>query len=797
MVRKEIGMTITELDRKKAYRTIGFVAAIALAFGAGLLLRGGGGDGEATNGDPMAEAMAPKTAQWWTCSMHPHIKLQSPGKCPICFMDLIPLDLGGDDDEGGLRELSVSENSAKLMEIETAPVVRRFATTEVRMVGKIDYDETRVSYITAWVPGRLDRLFVDYTGVPVKKGDHMVYLYSPELLSAQAELLRAIEATKELGRSDVSIVRDTTEATVEATREKLRLWGLTADQIEEIEQRGKPDNHMTIFAPAGGIVIHKNAQEGMYVNTGTRIYTIADLSRLWVNLDAYESDLEWLRYGQRVSFSAESYPGEVFTGTISFIHPVLNEATRTVKVRVNVSNDDGRLKPGMFVRAVAEAEVATGGRIMNADLAGKWISPMHPEIVKDGPGTCDVCGMPLVRAESLGYVGAAPADEDKPLVIPATAALLTGKRAIVYVQVPDKDTPTFEGREIVLGPRAGDYYLVKRGLAVGERVVTKGNFKLDAELQIRAKPSMMTPEGGGGGGMAGMDHGETAMQSADQPMAAMAESLPAIAEAQLHEVISAAMAAVRSSPAELEGLHAAYRALQDRVASVSADALSGHARMQWNEYSMLLGNDGAEGASAQTAAEATRLAATTRQHVESMRAKLGLMTHGDPSVPASSVVNPEFRRQLAAVTERYMEIQTALAEDDANSAVAAARAGIDALSAVDMSLVSGQDHMDWMKLQGELKPLLSRLAEAGGIEDARTQFALTSEVLTGLIARFHPMKAPTYRFKCPMAFDGRGAIWLQSDTDTRNPYFGSAMLKCGEVAEVIPAIEDEDGNRHD
>ena len=391
-----------------------------------------------------ASVTAEKNTEVWTCSMHPQIKLPKPGKCPICFMDLIPLD-SGDDDEGGLRELSVSENSAKLMEIETVPVERRFVTADVRMVGKIDYDETRVSYITAWVPGRLDRLFVDYTGVPVKKGDHMVSIYSPELLSAQEELLQAINATKQLERSDVSIVRETTEATVEATREKLRLWGLTPEQIKEIEQRGKPDDHMTIYAPAGGIVIQKNAQEGMYVNTGTRIYTIADLSRMWVNLDAYESDLAWLRYGQHVSFTTESYPGEVFTGTISFIHPVLNEATRTVKVRVNVPNEDGRLKPGMFVRAVAEAEVATGGRIMDAALAGKWISPMHPEIVKDGPGTCDVCGMPLVRAESLGYVGAEPAAEDKPLVIPASAALLTGKRAIVYVEVPGKDEADVRG----------------------------------------------------------------------------------------------------------------------------------------------------------------------------------------------------------------------------------------------------------------------------------------------------------------------------------------------------------------
>ncbi|MCG2659565.1 MAG: efflux RND transporter periplasmic adaptor subunit, partial [Kiritimatiellae bacterium] len=441
-----------------------------------------------------------KQAEIWTCSMHPQFKLPKAGKCPICGMDLIPLDMGKDDMGAGLRELSVSKNAAARMEIQTAPVQRKFVSAEVRMVGKVDYDETRVSYITAWVPGRLDRLFVDYTGVPVKKGDHMVYLYSPELLGAQEELLQAVKAVKELEKSDVTVVRKTTEATVEAVREKLRLWGLTPEQIKKIEQRGKADDHMTIYSPVGGIVIHKNAKEGMYVQTGSRIYTIADLSGVWVLLDAYESDLVWLRYGQAVEFTAESYPGEVFKGTIAFIDPVLNQATRTVNVRVNVANPELKLKPGMFLRAVARANVASSGKVMDPDLAGKWICPMHPEVVHDSEGTCEVCGMPLVRTESLGYVGKKPTPADAPLVIPATAPLITGTRAIVYVSVPGKDRPTYEGREILLGPRAGDYYLVRRGLQEGDQVVTRGNFKLDAELQIRAKPSMMTSEGGGGGG---------------------------------------------------------------------------------------------------------------------------------------------------------------------------------------------------------------------------------------------------------------------------------------------------------
>ena len=249
----------------------------------------------------------------------------------------------------------------------------------------------------------------------------------------------------------------------------------------------------------GGVVVHRNGQAGMYVQEGSRIYTIADLTHLWVQLDAYESDLLWLRYGQHVEFTTEAYPGEVFTGTISFLSPELDPRTRTVKVRVNLDNPEGKLKPEMFVRAIVRTDVAAGGRVMDPDLAGKWICPMHPEVVRDEPGLCDVCEMDLVTTESQGYM-ALSGEEERPLVIPASAALITGTRAIVYVEVPGADEPTFEGREIVLGPRAGDWYLVKSGLAEGERVVTQGNFKIDSELQIRAKPSMMTPEGGGGGG---------------------------------------------------------------------------------------------------------------------------------------------------------------------------------------------------------------------------------------------------------------------------------------------------------
>lgn len=442
----------------------------------------------------------------WSCSMHPHIKRDDPGQCPICGMDLIPVRQEPSDmDEQEPRQITLSTAQRARMRIATVPVERRYPTADIRLVGKVTYDETRLAYITAWVPGRIDDLLVDYTGVTVRKGDHMVKLYSPELLSAQEELLQAIRGMTELSRSNVESLRRSAAGTVDAARDKLRLWGLSSEQIADIERSGKTSEQVTIFSPASGVVIHRTAQEGMYVDTGTRIFTVADLDAVWVQLDAYESDLQWLRYGQTVNFTTEAYPGERFRGVVSFIDPVLNPQTRTVNVRVNVDNKDGRLKPEMFVRAEVFAQFASHGRILDESLIGKWVSPMHPAIIKDEPGQCDICGMDLVPAESLGYASAGKSHEGAPLVIPATAALLTGTRAVVYVEQPGADRPTYVGREVVLGPRAGDSYVVESGLSEGDLVVVSGNFKIDSALQIQAKPSMMNPEGGGSGG--GHDHG--------------------------------------------------------------------------------------------------------------------------------------------------------------------------------------------------------------------------------------------------------------------------------------------------
>lgn len=414
----------------------------------------------------------------WTCSMHPQIQQPEPGNCPICGMALIPLEKD-DSEEEVPRTLTMSESARALAAIQTTEVVREFPEMHIRLVGKLAYDQTRVKSLTARFPARIDELYVNFTGIKVKKGEHLAKVYSPELLIAQRELLTAY-------------ARNPNSSITRAARDKLRLWGLLPYQIEGIIKQGSARDRFVLRAPIGGIVVTQNVKEGDYVQVGSPFFRIVDLSELWLYLDAYESDIVWLRYGQAVNFSVEAFPGEQFHGRIAFIEPEVDRRTRTVSVRVNIPNTDGRLKPGMFARGNVAVRIAEHGRVYAPELAGKWISPMHPEIVRDGPGKCDVCGMDLVPAEELGYV--VHQEISKPLIIPDASVLRTGKRAVVYVETQNAERPTFEGREIILGPRAGNVFLVKNGLREGDRVVSNGAFKIDSALQIQAQPSMMSPE---------------------------------------------------------------------------------------------------------------------------------------------------------------------------------------------------------------------------------------------------------------------------------------------------------------
>ena len=767
-------------------------AQILVVFCLGYLARGGTsssagkqpGDGHA--GHPREEKEKPL---FWSCSMHPEVQLPGPGKCTKCPMDLLPVYDTSDSRQPptGLRQFVTSEAARELMKIQTVPVEHRFVTANVRMVGKIDHDETRLKHVTARVPGRLDRLYVDYTGIQVKQNDHMVYIYSEQLYTAQQELIEAAKSARNRPKSNffapgIDLVK--------SAREKLRLLGITPDQISEIEKQGKPSDHLTIYAPIGGIVVEKFKEEGDRVQVGERIYTVADLSRLWVRLDAYESDLPWIRYGQKVTFTTESMPGEAFAGTIAFIDPVLNAKTRTVKVRVNVENLTGRLKPEMFVRAVVHSQVASRGRVMDAALAGKWISPMHPEIIRDKPGKCDICGMPLVRAESLGYVPLAGGDANKPLVIPVSAALITGTRAIVYVEDPKAEEPTFEGREIVLGPRAGDYYLVKHGLQVGELVVTNGNFKIDSALQIRLAPSMMTPAGGGS---SGHDHAEHAGRQTATKWPVRFEDRLYDLLAELEQVRAAAKS---GKPEQARAAFAAFGRVYEKT---DGSALRDHPQLVWKELAMLLSNDIVEGRDVTDVAAMNRLAAGLTASMARVRQQFGL----DPAARGKLVVSEAFQGQLAGLWQAYQTLGEALAADKADrSKQAVARLG-SAFQSVDMKLLTDENaHGVWMKERENLVAILKSLREAKDINALRESFSLLSGEMYALVRTFGIGKNRTvYQHHCPMAFKNRGAAWLQADEETRNPYFGSMMLKCADHVELIfgdkPVPDETAPNKND
>lgn len=600
--------------------------------------------------------------QVYTCSMHPTVRLLDPeAKCPICFMDLIPvLDDGG---EGSELRVTMSESAAVMSGIETAVVGRFFPTAEVRLYGKVAYDETSVARLTAYFPGRIERLFVNYLGVPVSEGDHVAEVYSPELLAAFEELRQAGSA--DAGSTSTSeLIRSATRGTLDAAREKLRLFGLTPEQIASIEDGSFDSDNLTIYAPIGGVVTNLSVREGDYVETGAPLATIADLSRLWLDMEAYESQLPLLRWGQRVGFTVEAHPGETFEGRISFIEPMVDERTRTAAVRVAVENEDGRLKPGMFASAVVRTRVGEGGAVVGDELAGRWVSPMHPTIVKDGPGQCDVCGMDLVPAESLGVVSDASMARE-PLVIPRSAVLFTGARSVVYVKIDGAEKPTYEGRAVVLGPRVGEFYIVREGLGRGDEVVVDGAFRVDSAMQIAAKPSMMTPGGGGGG-----------------------------------------------------------------------DPHAGH----------------------------------------------GGMAGGMDAAPVRATVPDGFIHGLKPVYAAYLDAQEALAADDLGGFVQSAGDLRTALGLVDEAGLVGEPLGGWRRAASRL-----RVTETiTTIEAARARFETMSEGVITLQRRFGHHGSEAWNLAhCPMAFDNKGADWLQRGDTINNPYFGATMLRCGDVRETF------------
>ncbi|MBA5867540.1 MAG: efflux RND transporter periplasmic adaptor subunit [Nitrospira sp. CR1.3] len=357
----------------------------------------------------------------------------------------------------------------QLIGVKTMVVEKRLMETTIRAVGRVDYDEQRIAHVNLRISGWVEDLFVDYTGQVVRKGQPLFTLYSPDLVATQDEYLLALRARDKVKDSPIPEVLQQADQMVEATRDRLRLWTLTDTQINELARRGKAKTYVTIYSPIRGYVIDKQVFKGMFVQPDMRLYTIADLSTVWVNAEIYEYEVPFVGVGQMATVTFASYPGEQFHGRVSYIYPYLNKDARTVKVRLDLPNPDIRIKPDMY-----------GDVLVNVDRGNK-------------------------------------------VAIPEQAVLDSGMRTLVFVV---RGEGLFEPRAVKLGPRIGSYYEVHEGVTEGDRVVTSGNFLIDSESKLMAATNMMGALGMGGIRMEQAQMGEMDMGGMDMgtPKAQKAKS---------------------------------------------------------------------------------------------------------------------------------------------------------------------------------------------------------------------------------------------------------------------------------
>lgn len=364
----------------------------------------------------------------WTCSMDPQVKQPDPGKCPKCGMDLIKMETGmtpsSDIDPDAVM---FSDEAMALANVETTVVGAPSGNKEIRLFGKIEPDQRQQQSQSAYVGGRIERLCINAVGDNVAKGQTLAVIYSPELYTAEQELVSALGTSQQV--------------LIDAATEKLRLLNIPQSQIDEVISSKKASPYVQLKANTSGTVVKKMVEQGDYVRQGQSLLQIANLSRVWAIFQAYENDLPFIHRGQQVQFTAEALPGETFTGRVTFIDPVLNGQTRTVGVRVELTNTGGRFKPEML-------------------LVGNVAASMQ-KYAEEG------------------------------VIIPKSAVLWTGKRSVVYVKDDVEEQPTFLLRQVTLGPSLPDGYVVLDGLAEGEEIVTNGVFAIDAAAQLDGKRSMM------------------------------------------------------------------------------------------------------------------------------------------------------------------------------------------------------------------------------------------------------------------------------------------------------------------
>jgi len=419
--------------------TISLVAA--LATGLFTLLAGCGKHDQA----PPAASTAKTTR--FHCPMHPTYTSDKPGDCPICNMKLVPIEedkhagheMTGDAAAAppGRMAVHVSSDRQQQIGLRTSPVEKHPLARAIRTVARVAYAEPRLAWVNTKVMGWIEKLHVAATGQYVKKGQPLLELYSPELVSAQEEYLIALQARDKLKGSVSREAAEGGESLLAAARKRLQLWDITDEQIAQLEKSGEAKKTLTIVSPFDGFVVEKSALAGKSVMAGENLYRIADLSSVWLYADIYENELPFVKEGQEATVTLSYLPGETFAAKISYLYPYLDEQTRTVKVRLEAPNPGHKLKPDMWANVELRVEPAEA------------------------------------------------------LAIPASAAIHTGTRYVAFV---DKGEGRFEPRELKIGVKTDEYVEVKEGLSEGEKVVTRALFLIDSESQLRAAISGMSGE---------------------------------------------------------------------------------------------------------------------------------------------------------------------------------------------------------------------------------------------------------------------------------------------------------------
>jgi len=369
--------------------------------------------------------------QMWTCSMHPQIMQPEAGDCPICGMDLIPAETSA---EGlNANEFKLTKNAMALANIQTSTVgISTSNDVTTKLSGKIAENEDANVVQASYFSGRIELLNISSKGEEVTKGQLLATIYSPELFSAQQELITA------------SSFKESQPALYKAVRNKLKLWKISDAQINQIEASQKVKQNFPIYATVSGTVSEKLVEQGDYVRTGQALLKITNLNTVWALFDVYENQVELFKKGQNITVTTNAYPNKEFKATVDFIEPTFNSATRTVKLRVVLNNKNREFKTGLFVE----------GNIENTK-----------------------------------------SDNEQRLTIPATAVLWTGERSVVYIKTTSNE-PIFEMKEITIGKQLGDQYEVVDGLKSGDEIVTNGTFTVDASAQLQGKKSMMNKDGG-------------------------------------------------------------------------------------------------------------------------------------------------------------------------------------------------------------------------------------------------------------------------------------------------------------